>query len=222
MLVNLCLYEVYRCLYDIYLGQQLWYQTRWPPHWGRWPSTLGKRYVLFGCVRFNISLKVLHSSGDVSYNAGEGLQYLGHFTDGLLKQEGILIVSHLLWHGTSVFGLHPNVPFGHLVWQARGLVYIQIRLKEGLAGVEIELSFKHMYMHFTCLLQDHYDFIGKMRAALESDYASEHLHHWIDLIFGYKQTGEEAEKADNGILIYIDSCLYMYMYITQHQHFHPV
>ena len=60
-----------------------------------------------------------------------------------------------------------------------------------------------MYMHFTFLLLDHHDFIGKMRAALESDYASEHLHHWIDLIFGYKQTGEEAEKADNGILIYI-------------------
>lgn len=37
-----------------------------------------------------------------------------------------------------------------------------------------------------------------MRAALESDFASENIHHWIDLIFRYKQTGEEAEKADNG------------------------
>jgi len=37
----------------------------------------------------------------------------------------------------------------------------------------------------------------KHKEALESEYVSKHLHEWIDLIFGYKQKGPEAEKAIN-------------------------
>ena len=38
---------------------------------------------------------------------------------------------------------------------------------------------------------------------MESDYVSQNLHKWIDLIFGCKQKGEEAEKALN---MYVNIC----------------
>ena len=40
-------------------------------------------------------------------------------------------------------------------------------------------------------------FVRINRLALESDYVSRNLHQWVDLIFGYKQRGEEAVKALN-------------------------
>lgn len=45
-------------------------------------------------------------------------------------------------------------------------------------------------------------FIYLHRKALESDYVSELLNEWIDLIFGYKQQGPEAVKALNVFMYY--------------------
>ena len=44
---------------------------------------------------------------------------------------------------------------------------------------------------------DAFEFVRLNRLALESDYVSENLHNWVDLIFGYKQRGEEAVQANN-------------------------
>jgi len=44
---------------------------------------------------------------------------------------------------------------------------------------------------------DPHVFIAKHREALESPFVSEHLHQWIDLVFGFKQRGEAAIEATN-------------------------
>ncbi|GLE11245.1 hypothetical protein PINS_up023599 [Pythium insidiosum] len=41
------------------------------------------------------------------------------------------------------------------------------------------------------------EFVRINRLALESDYVSQRIHEWIDLIFGFKQRGKEALKANN-------------------------
>ena len=45
--------------------------------------------------------------------------------------------------------------------------------------------------------EDAREFIRVHRAALECDYVSQHLHEWIDLIFGHKQQGPAAVDAVN-------------------------
>ena len=41
------------------------------------------------------------------------------------------------------------------------------------------------------------DLVQKLADALESPHVSAHLHLWIDLIFGCKNQGKAAKRADN-------------------------
>ncbi len=38
--------------------------------------------------------------------------------------------------------------------------------------------------------------------ALESEYVSSHLHHWMDLIFGYKQRGQYSVQICHSMVKY--------------------
>ncbi|KAK8866730.1 hypothetical protein M9Y10_009698 [Tritrichomonas musculus] len=53
-------------------------------------------------------------------------------------------------------------------------------------------SFKKAILPNWVIDQSPADFIKKHRLALESAYVSSHLNEWIDLIFGFAQTGREA------------------------------
>ncbi|XP_078161188.1 protein serine/threonine kinase isoform X4 [Carex rostrata] len=48
------------------------------------------------------------------------------------------------------------------------------------------------------------EFIKLHREALESDVVSRNLHHWIDLTFGHKMSGDHAVKAKNVMLPHAD------------------
>ena len=54
-----------------------------------------------------------------------------------------------------------------------------------------------IFTYSLCLFTFSAEFIRIHRAALESDFVSQHLHEWIDLIFGYKQQGPAAVESVN-------------------------
>jgi hypothetical protein len=58
-------------------------------------------------------------------------------------------------------------------------------------------------------------FVRLHREALESEYVSSQLHHWIDLIFGYKQRPPHLAATDKGGEAAVQSCN-VFFHLTYH------
>lgn len=54
--------------------------------------------------------------------------------------------------------------------------------------------------------------------ALESEFVSQNIHHWVDLIFGYKQRGKPAEEAANVIYYFFLLCFKINLFVQVFYH----
>ena len=97
-----------------------------------------------------------------------------------------------------------------LIWESELMVQ-ESTMSCCLRGQKVSGWAQRVWSTFSLILLDSDDFIRQCREALESDYVSEHLHLWINLIFGYQQQGDEAIKADNCELTkrYSNSCTHL-------------
>ena len=62
----------------------------------------------------------------------------------------------------------------------------------------VSLSLSLWCVWCVCVFAGAEEFTRRCREALEGEFVSRNLHHWVDLIFGYKQQGRAAVLADNG------------------------
>ena len=92
--------------------------------------------------------------------------------------------------GTDVKELSPEffAGPGDFFLNSRGLA-LGTRQKDGVALADVQLP--------RWCGNSPAEFLRKHRDALESEHVSDSLHSWIDLIFGWKQTGDAAAAADN-------------------------
>lgn len=79
------------------------------------------------------------------------------------------------------------------------------KIVSGMNSVELTPEFFYSPEYFTNIelpkwAKNAYEFVYYNRKALESEYVSQHLHEWIDIIFGYKSRGKDGTNIYNPVL----------------------
>ena len=126
--------------------------------------------------------------------------------------------AHAIFESPYNYGTHYSNPFyvSHFLTRIYPFSYIMIELQGNKFDDpdRLFISVNNSYLGATTQKGDIRELIPELYSlpelyhnilnlAFESDEVSTNLGYWIDLIFGYKQRGKEAEKANN---IYMFNC----------------
>ena len=161
-----------------------------------------------------VSLKSsLHTKGDVpeKYHHGQHYSNAGIVLYYMIRMEPYTTQAQILQggrfdHPDRIFfsmqcswnsGLLGSGDSKELIPELFYMPYVFENLNHCMMGVNYKFKIDSSEFLLPRWAMNSWDFVRKHRKYLESQHTSANIHLWIDLIFGYRQSGKSAEESCN-------------------------